>query len=144
MNLEFYLKKVDLLADGLGHPIDLGIKKPVANFLYKNYETTASCQGHLDWGLPFPWIDFMASARDPLEKILISSKFANKFSIEWFGHQQFKEFRFRGKGCGLHCQHNCKYGFGALGKEKCKVSAKSLAQELQLMTKFSEWILQNV
>jgi hypothetical protein len=51
-------KEVHSWTDKLGMPIDLGIKDTVIVLNLLGFKTSASCQGHLDWGLPYPWIDF--------------------------------------------------------------------------------------
>ena len=51
------LQVANVTGDGLGLGIDQGIKKVVAALWYRGLETTGSCEGHLDWGLPFPWIE---------------------------------------------------------------------------------------
>ncbi|MCI0564993.1 MAG: hypothetical protein MN733_41530 [Nitrososphaera sp.] len=48
---------VNHLADRLGHPVDEGIKETVVALLVYRFPTTASCEGHLDWGLPYPWVE---------------------------------------------------------------------------------------
>ena len=49
-------KEIDTWADNLGAPIDAGIKKAVIAFNLAGFPTTASCEGHLDTGLPAPWM----------------------------------------------------------------------------------------
>lgn len=61
--------KIATLADRLGHPIDLGIRHAVIAFNLQGLHTTASCEGHINWGLPYPWIDL----EDPKEKIIVDS-----------------------------------------------------------------------
>jgi hypothetical protein len=51
------LENVDSIVDRLGTPIDSGIKRAVQIFRTLGFETTGSCEGHLDWGLPYPWIE---------------------------------------------------------------------------------------
>jgi hypothetical protein len=51
-------KEVMSLTDGLGKSIDPDIKNTVIILNLLGFKTSASCQGHLDWGLPYPWIDF--------------------------------------------------------------------------------------
>ncbi len=50
------------LKDRLGRPIDPGIAEALIHFVRftqaLGFQTTQSCEGHIDWGLPFPWIDF--------------------------------------------------------------------------------------
>lgn len=50
-------QQVDLITDGLGLPIDDLIKPAVVALRLWGFPTSASCQGHTDWGLPYPWID---------------------------------------------------------------------------------------
>jgi hypothetical protein len=49
------------LTDDLGRPLDEGIKKPVAALYLLGVKTSASCQGHSDHGLSYPWIDILDS-----------------------------------------------------------------------------------
>lgn len=46
------------LVDGMGCPIDEGILEVVVSFNLLGLRTCQSCEGHLDDGLPYPWIDF--------------------------------------------------------------------------------------
>lgn len=43
--------------DALGKPIDPRIKDTVIVFNLLGYKTSQSCEGHLDYGLAFPWVD---------------------------------------------------------------------------------------
>lgn len=60
---------VSSLTDGLGRPVDSGIAEALTHFVRfvqaLGFETVQSCEGHIDWGHPFPWIDF----RVPHEKV---------------------------------------------------------------------------
>jgi hypothetical protein len=49
--------EVDQLVDKLGNPIDKNIKQVVVALRYSGFNTTASCEGHLDHGFPYPWVD---------------------------------------------------------------------------------------
>lgn len=51
------LKDLDKVADGLGLGIDAGVKETVALLNLAGVHTTASCEGHKNWGFPYPWID---------------------------------------------------------------------------------------
>jgi hypothetical protein len=55
--LQQALQEVDCLADGLGYGIEPFIKRPVAILMTAGFSTVASCEGHTDRGLPYPWID---------------------------------------------------------------------------------------
>lgn len=50
-------QEVDLITDRLDHPVDELIKPAVIAFRLWDFPTSASCQGHENWGLPYPWID---------------------------------------------------------------------------------------
>src|SRR5947208_415256 len=43
--------------DGAGYPIDKEIKDTVIALNLMGIETIASCGGHLDHGLSYPWVD---------------------------------------------------------------------------------------
>lgn len=43
--------------DKLGKSIDEGIFETVVALNVLGITTRQSCQGHLEWGLPYPWID---------------------------------------------------------------------------------------
>ena len=51
------IQEVESLKDGLGHPIDEGIKPAVVALRYCGFNTIASCEGHLETGFPYPWVD---------------------------------------------------------------------------------------
>jgi len=51
-------KEVGSWVDGLGMPIDPGIKDTVIALNLLGFKTRASCEGHIDRGLSYPWIDF--------------------------------------------------------------------------------------
>lgn len=52
-NVETMINEV---TDGCGLPVDEDIKKTVVALNALNFETIQSCEGHLDWGLPYPWV----------------------------------------------------------------------------------------
>lgn len=51
-------ENVGKVADGLGLGIDAGIREVVMRFNDLGMWTDASCEGHSNWGEPFPWVDF--------------------------------------------------------------------------------------
>jgi hypothetical protein len=51
-------RELGTTTDRLGMPIDKEIFPVVVACNYAGLETEASCAGHLDHGLPYPWIDF--------------------------------------------------------------------------------------
>lgn len=48
--------EVASLTDGLGRRLDSGITELVVALRLHGFRTTASCAGHLDHGLPWPWV----------------------------------------------------------------------------------------
>lgn len=88
---------VDHWVDGIGCSIDEGIKETVIIFNLMGMETTASCEGHLDHGLSYPWIDIqtdLAEINDIREEhsnvqkqienetILLATKYLNMGYLE--------------------------------------------------------------
>jgi hypothetical protein len=47
---------VDRTCDTLRMPVDPGIKETVITLQAMGFNTTSSCEGHDDHGLPYPWI----------------------------------------------------------------------------------------
>ena len=65
-DLEKVRKEVERIRDRLEMPIDPKIKDLVIGLRRWGIETTASCEGHLNHGYPYPWVDI---DRKDLEKI---------------------------------------------------------------------------
>ncbi|HWS83276.1 MAG TPA: helix-turn-helix domain-containing protein [Ktedonobacteraceae bacterium] len=57
-DLEYQMRRT---VDGLGKRIDAGIMDAVVALNANDIYTVASCEGHLDWGAPYPWIDVESS-----------------------------------------------------------------------------------
>ena len=49
-------KEVSTWGDALGLGIDPGIKKMVVVLNLLNFKTQQSCEGHSNWGRPYPWV----------------------------------------------------------------------------------------
>lgn len=54
------MAEVEKITDSLGKGIDEKIKETVAAFLAHGFTTSASCEGHIDHGLPYPWVEVYA------------------------------------------------------------------------------------
>jgi hypothetical protein len=52
--------------DSLGKHIDTGIMDVVVALNASDIHTTASCEGHLDWGTPYPWVDIGSPLTAPV------------------------------------------------------------------------------
>lgn len=50
-------EKFSHVTDKIGKPIDKGIFDAVVALNILGFDTYQSCEGHMDHGLPFPWID---------------------------------------------------------------------------------------
>lgn len=70
-------QEAEEIVDGLGNPMDEGIREPVVSFLANDFPTIASCEGHV-WTeenvvegsgpSPAPWIDIAAPEPESWEK----------------------------------------------------------------------------
>lgn len=65
MTIKEALAKVDAITDALGKPIDENVRQIVAALHLHGIPTTGSCEGHVDWGEPYPWIDIGADVGLP-------------------------------------------------------------------------------
>jgi len=59
-------KKVEKITDRIGYPIDPGIKESVIALNVFGIKTDGSCEGHLDRGLPYPWVDIEFVTKEDL------------------------------------------------------------------------------
>ncbi len=58
------LAKAEDTTDQLGKKLDPKIKDVVVSLWSAGFETTGSCEGHLDWGLKGPWVDIGKNPTD--------------------------------------------------------------------------------
>jgi hypothetical protein len=49
--------KTRQITDGLGKTIDRGIEDTVTALRLMGFQTSGSCEGHVDWGCATPWVD---------------------------------------------------------------------------------------
>jgi hypothetical protein len=50
--------EVNNIRDCLGKPVDQGIRETVIVLNVLDFVTCGSCEGHVDWGMLAPWVDF--------------------------------------------------------------------------------------
>ena len=147
-SLEENLKEVDHLADGVGYGIEPFIKRPVAILMSVGFPTVASCEGHLDRGTPYPWIDIDHLPQFPREiydeetskiwydkaafKQLVKDNHASRKRIEKLLKRAGYSKNFQIERRGIH--HAIIL---------CAVGS-SLEGSRQWMTEFTEWILNNL
>jgi len=63
---ESLVSDVERLRDSLGLHIDNEIKPLVVALRANGFSTTASCAGHVDHGLPYPWVDVVSHLAERL------------------------------------------------------------------------------
>ncbi|MFQ5662180.1 MAG: hypothetical protein ACE5F2_02940 [Candidatus Paceibacteria bacterium] len=64
-------KEIDEIIDIVGHKIDNGIKETVVAFDMNGLPTHNSCEGHIDHGFPYPFVEVTAGEeKTKLEKKL--------------------------------------------------------------------------
>lgn len=63
-------REVSRLTDRLGMPIDKKIRPLVIGLRSLGITTQMSCQGHLGWGCPHPWVDFPIQELPRVERLL--------------------------------------------------------------------------
>lgn len=80
-------QRVEKTVDSKGYGMDENIKEVVVALKANDFGTTASCEGHLDWGVPWPWID-------------VESKVSEEFSADPRYHELNKKARALRKGTG--------------------------------------------
>jgi hypothetical protein len=90
-----------LVKDRLGKPIDTNIFETVVALNVLGVHTTQSCEGHLDWGLPYPWIDIQA---DMQQKFLLHQylvKFYEQRTLQFESALVFHGYRLRSQGAAF-------------------------------------------
>src|SRR5665648_313015 len=55
--------EVEHITDGMGRKVDGGIKEAVITFKLGGFATGDSCEGHVERGCPFPFVDIVAPTR---------------------------------------------------------------------------------
>jgi hypothetical protein len=69
------------VTDRLGKEIDPGIKRTVVALMALGFQTSASCEGHLDHGLRGPWIDIGYVPRELLGRAGAAGKKSQTLDI---------------------------------------------------------------
>jgi len=81
------------IGDKLGMPIDEGVMLVVAALNMHEIATIQSCEGHLEWGYAYPWVEFQ-SAESALIDSLHEQEIAIQIEIEGMAQDQVPEERF--------------------------------------------------
>ena len=61
-------QEVEVIGDKLGKKIDENIKETVVALKVLDFETSASCEGHLDHGIASPWVDIRFENKKLLDR----------------------------------------------------------------------------
>lgn len=59
------IQEMHKIVDGLGKHLDGGVIETVAILNLMNFDTSASCEGHLETGLQGPWVQLQAPGEPP-------------------------------------------------------------------------------
>ncbi|OHA41235.1 MAG: hypothetical protein A3H73_01925 [Candidatus Taylorbacteria bacterium RIFCSPLOWO2_02_FULL_50_120] len=62
-------QEVENIGDRLGRPIDEGIKEAVVMFKANELSTSDSCEGHIERGLPVPYVE-VSAPNEPEERFV--------------------------------------------------------------------------
>jgi hypothetical protein len=63
-------ERVARIVDRRGKKIDPGIMGVVLALNANGIRTTQSCEGHIDWGFPYPWVRVVEQSCSNLERFL--------------------------------------------------------------------------
>lgn len=114
--------EVEKIVDKKGLGIDPGIKDLVIGLRKFGVETEASCEGHRNWGEPFPWVDI------PFKDVKKTSLLLNRwFAKRWYAQRKKHDWIFNPYGDRWFRLEP--YSKGNL--EKMQASAKELGKFLQ-------------
>lgn len=80
------------IKDALGMPIDRNIRKLIVLLNYHRIITTASCWGHNNWGLSYPWVDVNLNMMNRANRIKLK-KLISEFRLEVFKFDNKGEIR---------------------------------------------------
>ena len=77
-------KEVDEIGDRLGLGIDRGIKETITAFMVNKFPTSSSCEGHIDGGIPTPYVE-VSAPNEPEERFIGQNeafeKVAKKYNL---------------------------------------------------------------
>jgi hypothetical protein len=78
--IDIISQNIDKTTDRLGKHIDPKIKRMVVALTVYGIKTTASCEGHLNWGYSYPWVDCEPNTK--LQSLLDTFSKNHNFWIE--------------------------------------------------------------
>lgn len=84
--------------DRLGKKIDDGIFETVVCLNMLGINTTSSCEGHLDWGLPYPWINIEPEIEQKYQLHRYLLQFYEKRPVNFESVLVFHGYKIRSQG----------------------------------------------
>lgn len=88
--------------DKLGKKIDPGIFDTVVALNMLGVHTVASCEGHLGWGVPHPWVNIEAELEQKLLLHQYLAQFYEGKSINFDHTLTFHGYRLRSQGAAFY------------------------------------------
>lgn len=85
-------ENVDTIIDGKGLHVDKGIKPVVIAIKANNLGTTGSCEGHIEWGYPHPWVDVESVFSEAMNRGDHFHDLANKRRNKTISQKELEEY----------------------------------------------------
>ena len=95
------IEQFSRVTDAVGKPIDVGIFETVVALNMSGIVTRQSCEGHLDWGLPYPWIEIQPELEQKYALHLLLSRFYQGRTIDFDRLLIFHGYRIRSAGAAF-------------------------------------------
>lgn len=132
-------QEVEQIRDGLGMPIDDGVKQVVIALRLWNFPTSASCEGHLDRGAPYPWVEIYAPDQEEKSWLRANRHQRNRLTklLNEFYEATNSKCRFGYEDIGIYG------GFRLIdeGVKSMKKSATSLERQRKDFDVFAEFLI---
>ncbi|GHO50876.1 hypothetical protein [Ktedonospora formicarum] len=92
------ITRFEHVTDKLGKGIDDGILTTVVALNVLGIHTTGSCEGHIEWGLPYPWIDIQPELEGKHQLYEYLKHFYQSNTIDFDRSLTFHGYRLRSQG----------------------------------------------
>ena len=89
------------VTDKLGKGIDAGIFETVVVLNILEVRTTQSCEGHLEWGVPYPWIDIQPEIEQKFLLHQYLARFYEQRPLNFDSILTFHGYRLRSAGAAF-------------------------------------------
>jgi hypothetical protein len=95
------IEQFSRVTDTLGKPIDTDIFEAVVALNLSGIITRQSCEGHLNWGLPYPWIEIQPELAQKYALHQLLSRFYEGRTIDFDRLLIFHGYRLRSAGAAF-------------------------------------------